>query len=513
MHLTTWRTSHHLQRCASATRRAAATTSATSGASLASLALPSAATYGGSVSTTTLTCSSVGTDCSSSVDVCNSAGQFCDTTNAVGSGVNTCQNAQAGYYATGDGTQLMCPAKSTSGTGSHLCFCEAGFYGAPHSSGCEACSAGYYKAGTGAECNGVCALGYTTAATGQTSNTCTVCAIGFYSASGNGSGVEAGCEACSIGYVTTSPGTVGSDASVCDVCDVGYSGASSGGTSGCSQCDAATPYTGTEAGNNRTCVALSCGMVPSSGELTIPSYITAIPHYSFYGCYNLQSITFEIRSQLETIGQSAFATTGLTSFIAPASLTAIGDMAFEWNYYLTSVIFPCDASPLLVISPYAFGFDMVYSIALPSTVTYENYGYVQITELLCTDAPSAAPTEAPSQPPSEAPSAALPLTPAPGDDAPSEIQCSAGMYIKNKCKGHDEEWCEKCQAGKFNKNDNSRNRRCKKCPKDTFQIQKGAADCVKCPPGFHSRNSRGKRQCFERSSGKSMKKLGYFDNA
>ena len=106
------------------------------------------------------------------------------------------------------------------------------------------------------------------------------------------------------------------------------------------------------------------------------------------------------------------------------------------------------------------------------------------------------------------------MTPAPGDaasDAPSEIQCGAGMYIKNKCKGHEEESCEKCQAGKFNKDNNSRSRRCKKCPKDSFQNEKGAADCMPCPPGFHSRNSRGKRQCFERSSGKSMKKLGYFD--
>ena len=110
----------------------------------------------------------------------------------------------------------------------------------------------------------------------------------------------------------------------------------------------------------------------------------------------------------------------------------------------------------------------------------------------------------------------LPLTPVPSEaavDTEGHIKCGAGMYIKSKCKGHEVESCEKCQPGKFNKDDNSQNRRCKKCPKDSFQNEKGASYCLPCPPGFHTRNSRGKKQCFERSSGKSMKKLGYFNEA
>jgi hypothetical protein len=93
------------------------------------------------------------------------------------------------------------------------------------------------------------------------------------------------------------------------------------------------------------------------------------------------------------------------------------------------------------------------------------------------------------------------------------LQCGAGMYIKNKCKGPDVESCEKCQPGKFNQYTNTKNKRCKKCPENSYQDETGATECKKCPPGFHSRSQRGKRQCFERSSGKSMKRLGYFNQA
>ena len=87
------------------------------------------------------------------------------------------------------------------------------------------------------------------------------------------------------------------------------------------------------------------------------------------------------------------------------------------------------------------------------------------------------------------------------------------MYIKNKCKGHDVESCEKCQPGKFNNRAGNKNKRCKKCPEGSYQWEEGATECKKCPHGFHTRNQRGKQQCFEESSGKSMKKLGHFDKA
>ena len=139
---------------------------------------------------------------------------------------------------------------------------------------------------------------------------------------------------------------------------------------------------------------------------------------------------------------------------------------------------------------------------MPDTVDYSGpYGTVVILDCPLTPAPSAAP-------------ALTPATSAAGVDTEEmHLKCGAGMYIKNKCKGHDVESCEKCQAGKFNPDTNSKNKRCKKCPENSYQDEKGATECKKCPPGFHSRSQRGKRQCFERSSGKSMKKLGYFDKA
>ena len=123
---------------------------------MTSFALPSTATYSGSVSTTALTCSSVGIDCSSSVSTCNVPGQFCDTTNVVGSGVNTCQLAQVGYYATGeDGTQIECGTGSTTtDVGFHRCYCAMGYEGTSSSdgtSGCSLCDAEtpYTEAGNG----------------------------------------------------------------------------------------------------------------------------------------------------------------------------------------------------------------------------------------------------------------------------------------------------------------------------------------------------------------------------
>jgi hypothetical protein len=67
--------------------------------------------------------------------------------------------------------------------------------------------------------------------------------------------------------------------------------------------------------------------------------------------------------------------------------------------------------------------------------------------------------------------------------------------------------------GTFSAESVKRNRRCKKCPENSYQDDEGATEYKICPPGFHTRKSRGKKQCFEESSGKSMKKLGFFDQA
>ena len=49
-------------------------------------------------------------------------------------------------------------------------------------------------------------------------------------------------------------------------------------------------------------------------EVTIPACIEAIPVFSFNGCTRVATIEFEEDSQVETIGQWAFATTAITNF-------------------------------------------------------------------------------------------------------------------------------------------------------------------------------------------------------
>jgi len=92
-------------------------------------------------------------------------------------------------------------------------------------------------------------------------------------------------------------------------------------------------------------------------------------------------------------------------------------------------------------------------------------------------------------------------------DNDQHIQCGVGVYIKGKCKGHDMESYEKCQSGKFNNNADAKNKRCKKCPENSFQNEYGASECLKCPPAFLTHNQRDKRQYFEELSGKSIKQL------
>jgi len=89
---------------------------------------------------------------------------------------------------------------------------------------------------------------------------------------------------------------------------------------------------------------------------------------------------------------------------------------------------------------------------------------------------------------------------------PHRLQCGNGMFLKNKNTNH--EWCKPCQAGKFSPSRTKRNRRCKKCGINKYQKEEGSTSCTTCPTGFNTKGQRGKKQCFDAITGKSMKQLG-----
>jgi hypothetical protein len=92
---------------------------------------------------------------------------------------------------------------------------------------------------------------------------------------------------------------------------------------------------------------------------------------------------------------------------------------------------------------------------------------------------------------------------------PVKVYCTEGMYVKDKHSDH--ERCEMCQPGKYSTKNTPRIKKCKKCPKNSYQPSSGKNWCIKCPKGFRTRGQRGKAQCFQkgrRSESLSMKQLG-----
>ena len=74
-------------------------------------------------------------------------------------------------------------------------------------------------------------------------------------------------------------------------------------------------------------------------EVTIPSDISVIKDYTFYGCSSLTSVT--IPDSVTSIGDYAFYNcSSLTSITIPDSVTSIGDYAFYYCSSLTSITIP-----------------------------------------------------------------------------------------------------------------------------------------------------------------------------
>ena len=96
--------------------------------------------------------------------------------------------------------------------------------------------------------------------------------------------------------------------------------------------------------------SLYIGGVKVEGDLVIPSDVTSIGDYAFFGCSGLTSVT--IPSSVTSIGDCAFEDcSGLTTITIPSSVTSIGEGAFAGCNGLTSVTIP---SSVTSIGDYAF---------------------------------------------------------------------------------------------------------------------------------------------------------------
>ena len=101
-------------------------------------------------------------------------------------------------------------------------------------------------------------------------------------------------------------------------------------------------------------------------SLYLPTELSSIGDYAFYGCTGLSSVTMP--ESLSSIGSNAFCNcTGLTSITLPEGLTTIGGYAFSGCTGLNSVILP---EGLISVGDYAFsGCTGLDSVILPEGLT------------------------------------------------------------------------------------------------------------------------------------------------
>ena len=102
----------------------------------------------------------------------------------------------------------------------------------------------------------------------------------------------------------------------------------------------------------------------------IPSTVTAINPYAFYGAKNLKSVTIPSASTFVSIGSNAFShATGLESITIPSTVTNIGTSAFQNATSLTTVNY-AGTSTLKIIGSSAFqNATSLTSINIPASVT------------------------------------------------------------------------------------------------------------------------------------------------
>jgi uncharacterized repeat protein (TIGR02543 family) len=80
--------------------------------------------------------------------------------------------------------------------------------------------------------------------------------------------------------------------------------------------------------------------------MTIPASVTSIGDGAFQATSALKSVTFTGTSQLKTIGRDAFQSSGITSIGIPTGVTTIGDYAFSFTPALASITIPASVTSI-----------------------------------------------------------------------------------------------------------------------------------------------------------------------
>ncbi|MCI5582324.1 MAG: leucine-rich repeat domain-containing protein, partial [Anaeroplasma sp.] len=107
-------------------------------------------------------------------------------------------------------------------------------------------------------------------------------------------------------------------------------------------------------------------------EIKIPKNVVELEYSLFSGLYNLEAVVFESGSKLEKISSSAFQNTKLNNIILPKELKYIGDYAFANCKNLVSVDFE-EGSSLETIASSAFSYcDKLTSVSLPDSIITMN---------------------------------------------------------------------------------------------------------------------------------------------
>ncbi len=111
-------------------------------------------------------------------------------------------------------------------------------------------------------------------------------------------------------------------------------------------------------------------------EAVIPEGVTAIGDYAFNKCEGITAVS--LPSSLTTIGENAFAYTGLVSVDFPESLTEIKKQAFNRCSDLKSVTIP---EGVVSIGYYAFSHCGITSLTLPSTIRSMDHSFYSCSDL------------------------------------------------------------------------------------------------------------------------------------